>query len=157
MKTEELINMIELYFDNELDKNKEVIMFTFLSANEEAREYFKKMNMLQNIVSSSIVEFPESAERKLFKEIEKRNNHEGKNIFYKKVSSTIAFAMSVVLLAVSIFFYSRSEEYKTQFVGLTREVNEQKQKIDLLINSLPPVEVQGTYFRVKTVVVTPQS
>ena len=46
MSTNEIIAMIDLYFDGELEKGKEPIMFTMLSQDLEGREYFKKLNAL---------------------------------------------------------------------------------------------------------------
>lgn len=157
METKELINLIDKYFDNELEKGKEALLFSSLGINEEAREYFKKMNTLSAALAASTDEFPQSLEEKIFKGISKQSQKSESGFFNQKVFTAIAYSFSIILLALSIFFYSKSEEYKVQFVDLTREVSEQNQKINMLINALPQVDVQGQYVQVKTVVVTPQS
>ncbi len=157
MKTEELINMIDLYFDNELGKGKEPILFTSLGADEEAREYFKKMNLLQTTFHNAIDEYPESLDEKILLNIDKLENRTSPVNYKYKFFTAIAYSFSIILLAASIFFYSKSEEYKVQFNDLTREVRKQNEQINLLMNALPQVDVQGAYLKVKEVVVRPQS
>jgi hypothetical protein len=157
MTTENLINLIDLYFDNELEKGKEALLFTQLGINEEAREYFKKMNKLNDAVAGTMDEFPQKLEEKILYGISKQSRKSENGFFTQKFFTAIAYSFSIVLLALSIFFYSKSEEYKVQFVDLTREVKEQNQKINMLINALPQVDVQGQYVQVKEVLVTPQS
>ncbi|MCB9248205.1 MAG: hypothetical protein H6613_06520 [Ignavibacteriales bacterium] len=48
MSTENIKEIINQYFDNELTKSEEVILFTQLSQDENAREYFKKNEFTQN-------------------------------------------------------------------------------------------------------------
>ncbi len=157
MTTENMINLTDLYFDNELEKGKEAILFTQLGTNEEAREYFKKMNKLNAAVTVTMDEFPQRLEEKIFACISKQSAKQESGFLTQKFSTAIAYSFSIVLLALSIFFFSKSEEYKVQFVDLTREVKEQNLKINMLINALPQVDVQGQYVQVKEVLVTPQS
>lgn len=157
MNNEDLIKLIDLYFDNELEKGKEALLFTSLGGNEEAREYFKKMNSMNASVAATMQEFPQALEEKILGGISKHYHNTEGSFTSQKVFTAIAYSFSIVLLALSIFFYSKSEEYKVQFVDLTREVKEQNQKINMLINALPQVDVQGQYVQVKEVLVTPQS
>lgn len=157
MNNEDLIKLIDLYFDNELEKGKEALLFTSLGSSEEAREYFKKMNSLNAAIAATMQEFPQALEEKILGGISKQNQTSERSFTTHKVFTAIAYSFSIVLLALSIFFYSKSEEYKVQFVDLTREVKEQNQKINMLINALPQVDVQGQYVQVKEVLVTPQS
>ena len=53
MNTEEIKKTIQLYFDGELEKNEEPLLFTSLSQDEEARDYFKSMNLLKNAVDET--------------------------------------------------------------------------------------------------------
>lgn len=157
MTTENLMNLIDLYFDNELEKGKEAILFTQLGTNEEAREYFKKLNKLNAAVEETLDEFPQNLEERIFAGISKQSAKPESGFLNQKFFTAIAYSFSIVLLALSIFFYSKSEEYKVQFFDLTREVKEQNMKINMLINALPQVDVQGQYVQVKEVLVTPQS
>ena len=157
MKTEELINLIDLYFDGELEKGKEAILFTTLGTDEQAREYFKKMNNLQAAVANSSVEFPEELDEKILLKLGKSESQNSNRFSSSKVFTAFAYSFSIILLAASIFFYSESKEYKVQFYDLTREVKKQNEQINLLMNALPQVDVQGSYVKIKEVVVTPHS
>jgi hypothetical protein len=157
MNTNELITMVDLYFDNELEKSKEPVMFIQLSQDYEAREYFKKMNALKTSVSDTMQEFPSRLDEKILKTIGAINEKRASFFWNKKVFATISFAATVILLALTIFFYSKSEEYKVQFVDLTREIKEQNDKLELLMNALPQVEVKGGYVQTKQITVRPKS
>lgn len=157
MNTINIKELIDLYFDNELEKGREAILFTSLGADEEAREYFKKMNLLQTSFQNAEEAFPALLDEKILLKIDKLEKRVTPVNYKYRFFSTIAYSFSIILLAASIFFYSKSEEYKVQFNDLTREVRKQNEQINLLMNALPQVDVQGSYLKVKEVVVRPQS
>jgi hypothetical protein len=157
MKTAELINLIDLYFDGELEKSREAILFTSLGADMDAREYFKKRNSLQAAMLNEMEEFPQSLDEKILMKLEKIESKRSNTFLSQKVFTAIAYSFSIILLASSIFYYSRSQEYKVQFYDLTREVRKQNEQINLLMNALPQVDVQGSYVKIKEVVVRPHS
>ena len=157
MSTNELITMVDLYFDSELEKSKEPVMFIQLSQDFEAREYFKKMNALKAGISDTIQDFPSSLDAKILRTIGSLNEKRTSLFWNKKVFAAISFAATVILLALTLFFYSKSEEYKVQFIDLTREVKQQNDKLELLMNALPQVEVKGGYVQTKQIVVRPNS
>ena len=155
MNNEDLIKLIDLYFDNELEKGKEAFLFTSLGGNEEAREHFKKMNSLNAAVAATMQEFPQALEEKILGGISIHNSNSEKSFTSQKVFTAIAYSFSIVLLALSIFFYSKSEEYKVQFFDLTREVKKQNDKLELIMNALPQVDVSGSYYKTKQIIVRP--
>jgi len=155
MNTNEIIRMIDLYFDGELDKGKEPVMFTLLSQDSEAREYFKKLNSLKNRMVSVMEEFPSKLDEKILRSVGGLNEKQTILFINKKVFSAVTYTVSVVLLILTIFFYSKSEEYKVQFVDLTREVKKQNDKLELIMNALPQVDVSGSYYRTKQIIVRP--
>jgi hypothetical protein len=156
MKTNELINMIDNYFDGELEKGKEPVMFSLLAADEEAREHFKKMNLLKTGVLQTMDEFPPLLDEKILRSVGSIQDIHTSAFINKKVFSVITYSATIVLLILTIFFYSKTEEYKVQFYDLTREVKNQNDKIELLMNTLPEVEVTGGYLRTKQILVTPK-
>jgi hypothetical protein len=157
MNTNEIISMIDLYFDGELEKGKEPVMFTVLAQDLEAREHFKKMNMLKNIFSTSVEQFPSSLDEKILRSVGSLNEKQTTFLINKKVFSVITYSVTVILLILTMFFYSKSEEYKVQFFDLTREVKKQNDKLELLMNALPQVDVSGSYYRIKQIIVRPNS
>ena len=71
MTTDEIKNLVQLYFDNELEKDKEPFLFSILSGNYEAREYFKQLSLIKKIVDNSIEQFPQELEERIFNSIKK--------------------------------------------------------------------------------------
>ena len=155
MSTNEIIAMIDLYFDGELEKGKEPIMFTMLSQDLEGREYFKKLNALKSGLTNSVEEFPVKLDEKILRSIGKLEGKQTETFIYRKVLNAVTYSFTVILLILTIIFYSRSEDYKVQFSDLTREVKKQNDKLELIMNAIPPVEVTGTYLRTKQIVVRP--
>jgi hypothetical protein len=157
MNTNEIISMIDLYFDGELEKGKEPVMFTVLAQDLEAREHFKKMNLLKNVFSTPAEQFPSPLDEKILRSVGSLNEKQTAFFINKKVFSAITYSVTVILLILTMFFYSKSEEYKVQFFDLTREVKRQNDKLELLMNALPQVDVSGSYYRTKQIIVRPNS
>lgn len=157
MNTDELIKMIDLYFDNELEKAKEPVMFSLLSGDEDAREHFKKMNILKSGIAHTLEEFPSALDEKILRSVGSIQDKHTAAFINRKVFSVMTYSAAIILLILTIFFYNKTEEYKVQFYDLTREVKKQNEQINLLMNALPQVDVQGSYVKIKEVVVTPHS
>ncbi len=157
MSSNENIAMVDLYFDGELEKGKEAFMFTMLSQDYEAREYFKKINIIKSSLNSIVEDFPAELDKKILLSV--KNIGEKDKFFFhgKKYLTAAVYAASIIFLLLTIFFYSKSEEYKVQFADLTREVKKQNEKLELLMNALPPVDVYGSYYRTKQITVRPNS
>lgn len=155
MKTDDLRNMIDLYFDGELEKSKEPILFSLLSQDAEGREYFKKLNALKSEIGNSLESFPAALDEKILRSVGQIDEKRISALINKKVFSVIAYSATIILLILTIFFYSRAEEYKVQFVDLTREVKKQNDRLELIMNAMPQVEVTGGYLKTKQIVVRP--
>jgi len=153
MNRKELETMIDLYFDGELEKGKEPILFTLLAQDIEGREYFKKLNALKSSLTDTMEEFPSKLDEKILRSVGKLNERQTTTFINRKVFNAVTYAFTAILLILTIFFYSRSEDYKTQFADLTREVKQQNEKLELLMNALPTVEVTGAYLRTKQIIV----
>lgn len=157
MQTEEMKMMIDKYFDGELDKQKEAFLFLELSRDESAREYFKQMNSLKTMVENSAEEFPPYLEEKILRSIGKQNVNHNAGFFDKKIFDAVVYTAVVLFAALTFFFYFKSEEYKSQFFDLTREVKKQSEKLELIMNALPRIEVEEEYVKTKQIIVTPNS
>ncbi len=145
MNTEELNKLINEYFDNELSKEKEVLLFTQLSQNKEAREYFKNMNFLNSAVRETSEKFPDELEQKILFGI--KNKIERKNPFFtnKNFFAVASYALSVVLIVISIYFFNQSLNYKERVETTMSYISSQNEKIDLLMNTIPVVNVIPEY------------
>jgi len=143
MNTQKIKETIHQYFDNELSKGEEVMLFSQLSDNEDAREYFKQMNLLRTTTDLSIEDYPEELDVKIIS-----NLKEEKSTFpffrdSAKMFTTISYVLAVILLVLSIFFYNESMQYKNKLELTYQRVNQQNQMIKVLFNSLPQTEVKG--------------
>jgi len=135
--------IINKYFDGESSKEEEAFMFTQLSLDEDAREYFKSLNLLKNTVEETKEDFPNELDEKLLLSLPnmKENKHTFRKYFSPSVS--IAYVISVILFIILLSFRSELSGYKEQLNLQTQQVNYQSKMINLLYNSLPPAVVSA--------------
>jgi hypothetical protein len=143
MNNEEIKNLIQLFHDNELDKGRETVLFSVLSANEEAREYFKELNLLKTGVSAAASDFPELLEKRIFTSVQnipaKRTAGFKRNIYLSAASLSIA----VLMLFVSLFLFFEMRDYRSRIDTVSEQVRIQNRTIEMILyNSLPPAEVE---------------
>ncbi len=143
MKTEEIKEIIDRYFDDELTKQEEVFLFTRLSQNETAREYFKKQNILKTAIQSTMEEFPEHLEERIFNSLPKQKKGAEKFHYFHYIPAAVSAIIAIILLAITFNLYNKTENYKEQLEITIRRVNRQQQTIQLLFNSLPATEIKG--------------
>lgn len=140
MLHDEIKMMVGHYFDGELNKNKEALLFSELSGNEECREYFKEMNRLKSVVQNSVEEFPIGLESRIYSYI--KNRREG-TLWYKRFFPVLSYSLAVILLIVSLFMFNELRNYRNDIQLTSQKIIEQQKTINLLINSLPNVEVES--------------
>ncbi|MDZ7763197.1 MAG: hypothetical protein U5K00_02050 [Melioribacteraceae bacterium] len=104
MNDEKLEVMINEFLDGELPKEKENYLFTALGSNEEAREYFKKLNSIKMVVSDSTEDFPSSLEESIFTELKTTHKKSPYTFFAKNRVSFLTYALTVLILIMSYFF-----------------------------------------------------
>jgi len=141
----EIETLINLYFDGELEKGKEPVLFTLLSQDEEARNYFKQMNALKTNIPFTMEEVPYNLEKKILYTVAEKNS---KPIFIFHRSNILSFAsyaITVVLFIVTIFLFIQSRDYKNTIELVSKQIENRNQEIQLLLNSLPAAEVTTTY------------
>ena len=143
MSSEKIKELINRFFDNELDKSEEVFLFTQLSQEEEAREYFKQMNVLSENMKNTFEEFPLELEEDILNAtvtgIGKRN------IFSFNIQSVIGYTFSIVLLIISLFIYTQSIEYKADIEMNIQQINHQNKMLEMMFHALPPTEVKAKF------------
>jgi hypothetical protein len=75
MNNEKTLTLINLYFDGELDKQQEVILFTSLSQDQSARDYFKQLSVIRNAVNNSDRRFPNAElEERILRSVGSKNS-----------------------------------------------------------------------------------
>lgn len=142
MNTQKIKNIINQYFDNELSKSEEVILFTQLSMNEEAREYFKQMNLLKTTTESLIEEYPNELDVKIFEKMKEEKTDKLFSYGSSKIFTVIGYSLAIVLLAFSLFFYNQSIKFKDKLELTNERIYHQNQMIQVLYNTLPQAEVK---------------
>lgn len=142
MQNENNFELINRYFDDELDKESEIMLFSSLSINEIDRKYFKEMHILKSATKELEVEYPDSLDFKVLHTIdsqsEKRSNRES-----WKLHLAISYSVAAVLLLVTLFLFSEVKSYRQSFESISKEVIEQKQTIEMLYNSLPGIVINS--------------
>ncbi len=142
MLSEKTIEFINRYFDDETSKEEEVYLFNLLSSNEEGREYFKSMTLLREITKQSEVEIPHDLEERILNSIVPKQRKVEKISIFSYFTSAVAVALTIILIALSMFFYSKLDNYKNQLESTMYQVKQQNRTIQLLYNSLQPTEVR---------------
>lgn len=146
MNNDEIKYLINQFFDNDLDNEKEIELFCRLAENEECRNYFKKYNLLKQAVYHDIKPVPAGLEKKIFNSgAAPQNKNEVYTYNINKIYRLIPYAAAIVLLILALFYSRKSDAYENQIVNLTREVENQNNKIELLFHALPPIEVTSDY------------
>lgn len=141
MSSQKIKELINRYFDNELEKSEEVFLFTQLSQEEEAREYFKQMNVLSENMKNTFEEFPIGLEEEILNStvagIRKRDK------FSFNIQSLIGYAFSIVLLVISLFIYTQSIEYKKDIEMNIMQISQQNKMLEMMFNALPTTIVNA--------------
>lgn len=139
----ELMELINLYADGELESKDEVSLFVLLSQNEEARQYFKNLQILKTGIAESVEEMPGHLEEKIIKSAV--NGKTKKNYLSQKksFSSKLPYAFAVILLILCTYIFLKFDNYQTKFETISNRLQIQNETIELLYNSMPTVEVTG--------------
>lgn len=154
MSTEKFQEIINQYFDNELTKAEEVVLFTRLSQNEEARNYFKEMNLLKNTIEATEEEYPQKLDLKILSRIKTKKQIDVKNRSVNRIFNYISYVFALILLIISLLFYNNSIQYKNKLELTYQQMYMQNQMIQVLFNTLPQVEVSEKLEN--TIIVTPK-
>ena len=140
MGSNDLLKSIEEYLDGELEKSKEPGLFISLSSNENARNYFRQQYLLKSVTGEMLEELPEELEKRILSETVLK----GKNKFLTQSKKLVfSYATIIVLIIISLFFYSETNSYKKDITKINYSLKQQNRTIESILNSLPPAEVKG--------------
>jgi hypothetical protein len=144
MSENKIIEMINLYFDGELAKSEEGNLFSLLSNDQSARDYFKQLSLIRNTVDNSKEDFPVELEERILRSVGSKVS-EKTGIFSKvKIFSAISYATALILLFLSGYLFFKVSNYQERIDNLSQQMIVQTKTIQMLYNSLPGVEVVGT-------------
>jgi hypothetical protein len=143
MSAEETRKLVELYFDNELERGRESLLFSILAVDEEAREYFRQLNIIHAAVKETTDNFPPDLEERIFHSIETKSvtSRIFRGNFFLNAAS---LGIAALMLIISSFLFFEMRDYRSKVEVVSEQVREQSQTIELIINnSLPPAEVRS--------------
>ncbi len=146
MSTDDIKKLINEYFDDEMKKEEEVFLFTTLSQDEEAREYFKKMNLLKSSLDEVKENFPLELEERIYYSLDDKVQKE-KNFFnFRNLFQMAYYSIAIILLVISIVLFFRVEEYKKDMDNAVNIISAKSETIELLLqNTLPTTEVKAKF------------
>ena len=142
MENKDLQKMIDLYFDRELDKGSESILFISLSENEYARNYFRQSYLLRSVTENMNEDFPRQLEEKIFQKIFAK---EKQNVFKRIMNPLFAYPVILILLFLCIFFYNEINDYRNDLNKIHNDLQQQKEIIQSILNPMPTTEIRGIY------------
>lgn len=145
MNDSKLFEMIALYFDGELEKSKEVNLFSLLANDQSARDYFKQLSVIRNAVDNSAEDFPAEVEERILRSV--GSNAATKSGFFSntRIFSAISYAAALILLFLSGYLFFKVESYQERVDNLSQQMMMQSKTIQMLYNSLPGIEVRATF------------
>ena len=92
MSDNKLLEMINIYFDGELEKSREVTLFSLLANDQSARDYFKQLSVIRNAVDNSIEDLPPELEERILRSIGSKISARAGFFSHIKIFSAISYA-----------------------------------------------------------------
>lgn len=144
MSNNKIIELINLYFDGELDKGKEAFLFTELSQSAEGREYFKQLSRIETSIDESLEDFPEELDERILRSVSRTSGKKFGFFTGQRLFASVSYAVAVVLIILSGYLFMKVSTYQEKVDTLSQQMNFQTRTIQMLFNSLPGVEVRAT-------------
>ena len=144
MNNDDIKYLISLYADGELESGKEAYLFEELSRSAELRNYYKKLILVKMAVHNDIKSVSDNLDKRIYcnAAIEKKiSSPPAINTFTRY----LPYAAAVILFILALVYFRRSDNYQNQIFNLTREIEDQNRRIELLYHALPPIEVYSNY------------
>ena len=145
MSENKILEMINLYFDRELEKSKEVNLFSLLASDQTARDYFKQLSIIKNAVDNTSEDFPSDLEERILRSVGSKASTRSGFFSNIKIFSAISYAAALVLLFLSGYLFFKVSNYQERVDNLSQQMIIQSKTIQMLYNSLPGVEVRATF------------
>lgn len=151
MTTEEIKNMVDLYIDGELGKEEEPLLFTMLSLDKEARDYFKGANYLTNNIQMNLKQLPPDLDEKILHLAGSTSGGQSV-IISRRLFNYISYAIIILCVAASVFFYSQSRGFKEQLFNTNVELKRQNEDLKLIINTMSFEKEKEHHYFMKPVI-----
>ena len=146
MNTEQLMIMINEFVDGELPKEKEAFLFTELSNDEVAREYFKKVNSLKLITKEQAEAFPAQLDSKILNEIKNKTSYFSLANLKANAVSYLSYIILIVSLTGGYFLYNHTIFQEQQLKISQTKIEQQQELLNLIMtNQLEPVTIEPEF------------
>jgi len=145
MNDDKSLELMNLYFDGELEKSKEANLFTLLASDQSKREYFRQLIVVRNSVENSMVEFPLELEKRILRSLGTKSSARIRIFSNNKIFSAISYAVALILLFLSGYLFFKVSSFQDRVDNLSGQIVNQSKTIQMLYNSLPVVEVSATF------------
>ena len=144
MSNNKITELINLYFDGELDKGREAFLFTELSQSSDGREYFKQLSRIKTSIDESLEDFPEELDERILRSVSRTSEKKSSFFTGQRLFASVSYAVALVLVILSGYLFMKVSTYQEKVDNLSQQMNFQTKTIQMLFNSLPGVEVIGT-------------
>ena len=144
MSENKIIEMINLYFDGELDKKEEPTLFSLLASDQSERDHFKQLSLIKNVTDNDSKNVPSELEERILRAVGSNVFSKSGSFFNTRIFSAISYAAAIVLLVLSGYLFLEVSGYKEKVDDLSQQMMYQNRTIQMLYNSLPGVDVIGT-------------
>jgi predicted anti-sigma-YlaC factor YlaD len=135
--------LIQEFHDGELEKGKEPLIFTHLSQCSECRDFMKGLNQLNLFAQEEVKEFPARLDEKIYRSIEKTASKVNTNIFTRKIPAYISYALGIIIILIGYYLFNSINIYQKELHETALTMKEQKQQLQLIMNSLPEVQIRS--------------
>ncbi len=135
--------MIDSYIDGELNRSDEDILFEQLAVDPDARDYLRKVNLINKQTRHSAVNLPSSLEQNILSSV---NRKSARRISRgARITGYFSAGISIILLIISLFLLGQVSDYRNEFNSAMDQMKKQNQMIEALYNSYPAAEVHARY------------
>lgn len=145
MSSNKIIELINLYFDGELDKGREAFLFTELSQSPEGREYFKQLSRIKTSIDESLEDFPEELDERILRSVSRTSENKFSFFTGQRLFASVSYAVAVLLIVLSGYLFMKVSTYQEKVDNLSQQMNFQTKTIQMLYNSLPVAEVTAEF------------
>lgn len=143
MEIGKIIEMIDLYFDGELEKLSEPFLFSSLALDAEAREYFMRLSKIKSALKIAEEDFPATLDMRVMKAVSASSAVKERKTGFGYLPQVLGYSFAALLIIVSLFMFLEVRQYRKELQTTVVKIEEQSKTINLLINSLPPVEIES--------------
>lgn len=141
MKCSDYQIRIHEFLENELMKEDRKSLFSHLGECEVCRDYFSTAAIFNNTITEDKNLFPESLDEEIYSQLPKENSFTFSSFFTARIPAYLTYALIAIVILLSFTLLNEVNKYKDELRQTSVQLNEQKRTMELLFNSLPPVEV----------------